>query len=53
MRCVQTLNNVVSFLVVALALPSGAFADEAEKMGTVNGIDLGTAYSVHNKNAWL
>jgi len=30
---------------VALALPSGAFADEAEKMGTVIGIDLGTTYS--------
>merc|ERR1711957_832112 len=29
----------------ALALPSGAFADEAEKMGTVIGIDLGTTYS--------
>merc|ERR1711957_749032 len=29
----------------ALALPSGAFADEAESMGTTIGIDLGTTYS--------
>jgi len=38
-------TQVVLGAIFALALPSGAFADEGEKMGTVIGIDLGTTYS--------